>query len=658
VTIEERFMAATITAPTVPLHSLAAPKIHSTAQVHAFTHVVGDVRLGESVWVAPGTSIRADEGMSLNIGQGTHLQDGVVVHGQQLGRVLGDDDREYSVWIGNHTSIMHMALVHGPAYIGDGCLIGFRSTIFNARVGNGCIVMMHCLIQDVEIPPGRLVPSGSVITTQQQADRLPVVEASDRQFAAQVAGISALGVTSSGASSSACTLPTRNTMATTSYSANNLAAEVANHVRQLLAQGYRIGTEHANARQFKASAWQTCAPIAATQDGAVMSALQGCLTDHSGEYVRLIGIDTKAKKRVLEKIIQRPTDAPVQLSGAPASYSAPAASYSSNSNGAAPAADAGIAGQVRQVLNRGGRISFEYANARQFKAAAWQTGGFLNGGSESAVMNELNQILAAHDGDYVRIVGVDPRAKQRLMEAIVQRPGGKATFAAPSAASYSAPAAASNASFSAPSVNGDLNSTIQSLLNQGATIGLEFAGPRHFRASSWTSAPLMQSRSAGDVAGAVSRFLAEHAGDYVRLIGVDSRAKKRVFEQIVQRPGSSNGSAPAASYSAPGYSAPAAATSYSNSAPAAGSNGLNADAANHIRSLVRNGHKITLEFADKRRYKINSWQTAGVVQAGNESGALGQVESIMADYAGTYLRIVGTDSRSKRRVVEAVIQKP
>lgn len=647
-------MAATVTAPTVPSRSLTAPKIHATAQVHTFTNVVGDVRLGESVWVAPGTSIRADEGMSLNIGQGTHLQDGVVVHGQQLGRVLGDDDREYSVWIGNQTSIMHMALVHGPAYIGDGCLIGFRSTVFNARIGNGCIVMMHCLIQDVEIPPGRLVPSGSVITTQQQADRLPVVEASDRQFAAQVAGISALGIAPVGASSSACTLPTRNTMATT-YSTNNLAAEVANHVRQLLAQGYRIGTEHANARQFKASAWQTCAPIAATQDGAVMSALQGCLADHSGEYVRLIGIDTKAKKRVLEKIIQRPTDAPIQLSGAQASYSTPAAtSYSSN--GAAPAADAGIAGQVRQVLNRGGRISFEYANARQFKAAAWQTGGFLNGSSESAVMNELNQILAAYAGDYVRIVGVDPRAKQRLLEAIVQRPNGKvAMTATASTANYSAPATAPSASFSAPAVNGDLSSTIQSLLNQGATIGLEFASPRHFRASSWTSAPLMQSRSASDVTGAVSRFLGEHAGDYVRLIGVDARAKKRVFEQIVQRPGSGNGSAYAASYGAP---AAASSAGYSAPATASSANSLNADAANHIRSLVRNGHKITLEFADKRRYKINSWQTAGVVQSANESGALGQVESIMADYAGTYLRIVGTDSRSKRRVVEAVIQKP
>jgi len=41
---------------------------------------------------------------------------------------------------------------------------------------------MHTLIQDVEIP-GKYVPSGSVITSQQQADRLPNVQESDIKFA-------------------------------------------------------------------------------------------------------------------------------------------------------------------------------------------------------------------------------------------------------------------------------------------------------------------------------------------------------------------------------------------------------------------------------------------------------------------------------------------
>ena len=75
-----------------------------------------------------------------------------------------------------------MALIHGPAYIGDECFIGFRSTVFNAKVGDGCIVMMHALIQDVEIPPGKYVPSGAKIVNQQQAERLPNAVESRSQF--------------------------------------------------------------------------------------------------------------------------------------------------------------------------------------------------------------------------------------------------------------------------------------------------------------------------------------------------------------------------------------------------------------------------------------------------------------------------------------------
>jgi carbon dioxide concentrating mechanism protein CcmM len=202
------------------------------------------------------------------------------------------------------------------------------------------------------------------------------------------------------------------------------------------------------------------------------------------------------------------------------------------------------------------------------------------------------------------------------------------------------------------------------LINQGASIGFEFAGERHFRASSWTSAPLMQPRSAGDAMNVVTNFLASHAGEYVRLIGVDTRAKRRVLETIIQRPG---GKAPtAASYSsasassAPSYSAPAAS---SNGFGGGSSNGsgparLSGPTVDAVRQLVRGGHKITIEYADVRRYRINSWQTAGVVPAGNEGSALSSVEGLVANYSDAYVRLVGTDQKAKSRVVELVIHKP
>src|SRR5919199_91639 len=197
--------------PTPWSKSLAEPKIHETAYVHSFSNIIGNVQIGANVMVAPGTSIRADEGGPFYINEGTTLQDGVVIHGLEKGRVIGDDQQNYSVWIGKNTSITHMSLIHGPAYIGDDCFIGFRSTVFNARIGNGCIVMMHALVQDVEIPPGKYVPSGAVINNQQQADRLPDVQDEDRQFALHVVVINeALRTGYQCVKDEACIAPLRN----------------------------------------------------------------------------------------------------------------------------------------------------------------------------------------------------------------------------------------------------------------------------------------------------------------------------------------------------------------------------------------------------------------------------------------------------------------
>jgi carbon dioxide concentrating mechanism protein CcmM len=89
-------------------------------------------------------------------------------------------------------------------------------------------------------------------------------------------------------------------------SSGKLDNSVADHVRGLLAKGYKVGTEHADARRFRTGSWNSCSPIQSNNISEVMAALDGCLNEHTGEYVRLIGIDSKAKRRVLEEIIQRP----------------------------------------------------------------------------------------------------------------------------------------------------------------------------------------------------------------------------------------------------------------------------------------------------------------------------------------------------------------
>jgi carbon dioxide concentrating mechanism protein CcmM len=88
--------------------------------------------------------------------------------------------------------------------------------------------------------------------------------------------------------------------------ATRLSPEVMDHLRQLLAGGYKISAEHVDQRRFRTGSWQSCGQIEARSDRDAAAALEGFISEYQGEYVRLIGIDAKAKRRVLELIIQRP----------------------------------------------------------------------------------------------------------------------------------------------------------------------------------------------------------------------------------------------------------------------------------------------------------------------------------------------------------------
>ena len=535
--------------PTPWSSSLAEPKIDPTAFVHSFSQIIGDVRIGAGVLVAPGTSIRADEGTPFYVGENTNVQDGVVVHGLEQGRVVGDDGNSYSVWIGNNTSITHLALIHGPAYVGNDCFIGFRSTVFNARVGDGCIVMMHVLIQDVEIPPGKYVPSGSIITNQQQADRLPDVAETDKKFAHHIIHINdALRTGYRCAEDIACITPIRNELdnSTPSNGSSNrngqekgmrLSPEVSDRVRQMVAQGYRIGTEHADERRFRTSSWQSGPSIQATRESEVISALEACLDEFTGEYVRLIGIDPKAKRRVLETIVQRP-DGTAPTNDKTTSLKSTA---SVGSSGSSSQLGSEVVEQVRSLLAQGYRVGTEHADARRFRTSSWHSCSPIDSNQVSEVVKALESCVESHAGEYVRMIGIDPKAKRRVLEQIIQRPDGSGIQVSKpaSVASASAPTAQSNGSSAAAqstSLSKEVQDQVRSLLAQGYRIGMEHADARRFRTSSWQSCTPVQSSNVSEVLAALEACVNEHSGEYVRLLGIDPKAKRRVCEQIVQQP--------------------------------------------------------------------------------------------------------------------------
>lgn len=662
--------------PTPGSRSSAEPKLNESACVHASCDLIGDVRVGGDVLIAPGTSIRADEGFPFSIGDGTNIQDGVVIHGLEQGRVIGDDGNSYSAWIGKNTCITHLALIHGPAYVGDDCFIGFRSTVFNARVGSGCIVMMHALIQDVEIPAGRYVPSGSVITNQQQADRLPEVQEVDRAFVRHVVEINealraGYRCAEAPASHRAFSGPSGSRKSARNGSEfgvdpgverkaaserkMSLNAETVEQVRSLLNQGYKVGTEVADKRRFKTGSWLS-GPSLQGRDSQVLADLEACLAEHEGQYVRLVGIDPKAKTRVLESIVQRPGESSNGSASAATKAPAPSNSVSNGSNGngsrtPSPIASGNLEENVRSLLTSGYKVGIEHADKRRFKTGSWLVGQTFDGTQtrQEQVLAGVENCLREFDGEYVRLVGIDPRARVRVSETIIQRPGETASTSArlPVVARPS-----SNGSGGGRvATNGNLEENVRSLLASGYKVGLEYADKRRFKTGSWLVGQTFDGTQTHQdrVLSEIYACLGEYEGQYVRLVGIDPRARIRVSETIIQRPGeASNGNSAtsAPSRSASSYSSPAA------------SSGLSAEIVEQVRSLLRGGYRVGTEHASPRRFKTGSWQSCPAIESQNEAQVLAELEACLSDHQGEYVRLIGIDTNTKRRVAETIIQRP
>ncbi len=124
-----------------------APQLHAESWVAPNATVIGDVRLGGRASVWYGAILRA-EAEPIDIGFGTNIQDGAVVH----------VDPGFPATIGAAVSVGHNAVLHGCT-VEDGCLIGMGSIVLNgAVIGTGSLVAAGALVpQGAVIPPGSLV---------------------------------------------------------------------------------------------------------------------------------------------------------------------------------------------------------------------------------------------------------------------------------------------------------------------------------------------------------------------------------------------------------------------------------------------------------------------------------------------------------------------
>jgi len=159
------------------------PVIDPTTYVHPLAAVIGNVILGKNIMVSPFASVRGDEGQPLYVGDDSNVQDGVVIHaletemnGQPIEKNLCEvDGKKYAVYVGKRVSLAHQVQIHGPAVVLDDTFVGMKSLVFKSSVGKNCVLEPGSTVVGVVIPEGRYVSAGSVVNSQAQADKLPVI---------------------------------------------------------------------------------------------------------------------------------------------------------------------------------------------------------------------------------------------------------------------------------------------------------------------------------------------------------------------------------------------------------------------------------------------------------------------------------------------------
>lgn len=146
------------------------PYVSPTAAVHHTANLIGAVVIGDNTFIAPGATIRADEGNPIYIGNNSNVQDYVIIHGFK-----NKPTDHYSVLVGDKVSLAHGCIIHGPVTIGNDTFVGFKALVARSNIGKNCVIEHCATVTNCNIPDGRYVPAHQVIDNQEKANNLPLI---------------------------------------------------------------------------------------------------------------------------------------------------------------------------------------------------------------------------------------------------------------------------------------------------------------------------------------------------------------------------------------------------------------------------------------------------------------------------------------------------
>ena len=123
------------------------PVVKPSSFVHPQASVIGDVIIGENVYIGPGAAIRGDWG-TIIIEDGCNVQENCVIH-----MFPGT-----TVHLKKGAHIGHGAIIHGGT-IGENSLIGMNAVLMDdVEIGKECIIGALCFV-----PAKMTVPERSLV---------------------------------------------------------------------------------------------------------------------------------------------------------------------------------------------------------------------------------------------------------------------------------------------------------------------------------------------------------------------------------------------------------------------------------------------------------------------------------------------------------------
>lgn len=155
--------------------------------------IFGEVAISSGVFIASNTILRADPGTRICVGKGTNLQDNILLlalRNSPVPTMLDGACGLRASTLSDSVSIAHQATIRNSR-VGRFTFIGFRAFLENAVIDDGAFVLHGASVRNVRIGRNRLVPVGASITTQAQADALPLKSAKEAQFQLDVLGVNA-----------------------------------------------------------------------------------------------------------------------------------------------------------------------------------------------------------------------------------------------------------------------------------------------------------------------------------------------------------------------------------------------------------------------------------------------------------------------------------